>query len=93
MQMQAQRRVATTGRGAAAPSIPIKCARRSIRAAASLLSPPATEPWHKLELKHVLEAQQFNKESLDVIFEEALKMEKVRAASSRLGGGTHQPPG
>jgi hypothetical protein len=33
--------------------------------------------WHELPVKHVIDSQQFNKQSLDVIFEEALKMEKV----------------
>ncbi len=43
-----------------------------------------TTPWHKLPLKHVVDSQQFTKEALDVIFAEALKMEKV--------GSCHQPP-
>lgn len=34
--------------------------------------------WQDLPLKHVLDSQQFNRQSLDVIFEEALRMEKVR---------------
>mmetsp|Transcript_11289 Transcript_11289/g.19767 ORF Transcript_11289/g.19767 Transcript_11289/m.19767 type:complete len:360 (+) Transcript_11289:178-1257(+) len=35
-------------------------------------------PWHLLPLKHVLASEQFSKESLDVVFEEAMRMEQVR---------------
>lgn len=34
--------------------------------------------WHDLQLKHVVESQQFSKESLDVIFDETIKMEQVK---------------
>ncbi|KAF5838551.1 plastid aspartate carbamoyltransferase [Dunaliella salina] len=44
----------------------------------SPVEPLAAVPWHQLDRKHVLHANQFNKESLDMMFEEAIKMEKVR---------------
>mmetsp|Transcript_9496 Transcript_9496/g.20235 ORF Transcript_9496/g.20235 Transcript_9496/m.20235 type:complete len:354 (+) Transcript_9496:161-1222(+) len=34
--------------------------------------------WHKQKLKHVVDSQQFNKDALDTVFEEAIKMEMVR---------------
>ncbi|KIZ00406.1 aspartate carbamoyltransferase catalytic subunit [Monoraphidium neglectum] len=34
--------------------------------------------WHKLDVKHVIQAQQFGREAIDVIFREAELMEKVR---------------
>lgn len=34
--------------------------------------------WHKLDVKHVIQSQQFGREAIDVIFREAEKMEKVR---------------
>ena len=37
--------------------------------------------WHNLECKHVVEAQQFGKDALDIIFAEAQKMEHVRPGS------------
>lgn len=59
-----------------------RAARRPLRAAATA---PASangvekvhEPWHKLKIKHAIDSQQFDKESLSVIFEEAMAMEKV----------------
>jgi len=36
------------------------------------------QSWHTLPLKHVVESQQFDLESLDVIFDTALEMEAVR---------------
>eukprot|EP00967_Tisochrysis_lutea_P077117 scaffold104609_cov18-Tisochrysis_lutea.AAC.1 len=64
-----------------------KCAaqRKSVAARAapaervSPVEPLAPTPWHQLDKKHVLHANQFNKESLDMMFEEAIKMEKHRA--------------
>jgi len=41
------------------------------------VSPVAAEPWQTLPKRDVLHANQFNRESLDTIFEEAIKMEKV----------------
>lgn len=34
--------------------------------------------WHDVPLKHVVDSKQFNRESLEVIFAEAMKMEHVR---------------
>lgn len=34
--------------------------------------------WHQLPIKHVIESQQFTRESLDIVFEEAIRMEQVR---------------
>ena len=39
--------------------------------------------WNKLKLKHVVDAGQFNREALDVIFNEAMEMEKVRPGSAQ----------
>ena len=36
------------------------------------------QPWHTLPLKHVVESQQFDLDSLDVIFDTALEMENIR---------------
>ena len=36
------------------------------------------QPWHTLPLKHVVESQQFDLDSLDVIFDTALGMENIR---------------
>lgn len=36
------------------------------------------QSWHTLPLKHVVESQQFDLASLDVIFDTALEMEKIR---------------
>ncbi len=74
------RSTAATGMGRSNVSC-IGPARRSgvvarVVAPAGTNSPPA---WHKLPLKHVIDSQQFNREALDVIFEEALRMEKVGA--------------
>jgi Aspartate/ornithine carbamoyltransferase, carbamoyl-P binding domain len=38
----------------------------------------ASQPWHTLPLKHVVESQQFDLDSLDVIFDTALEMENIR---------------
>lgn len=38
-------------------------------------------PWHTLPLKHVIESQQFNQESLDFIFKVAREMEDIRPGS------------
>lgn len=37
--------------------------------------------WQNLPLKHVVESQQFSKEALDVIFETAIEMEKIKPGS------------
>ena len=34
--------------------------------------------WHDLSLKHVVDSKQFNREALEAIFAEAMKMEKVK---------------
>ncbi len=34
-------------------------------------------PWHQLTIKHVLSSQQFDKQALEVVFEQALQMEAV----------------
>ncbi|KAJ9528250.1 hypothetical protein QJQ45_014235 [Haematococcus lacustris] len=36
------------------------------------------QPWHHLPTKHVIDSQQFTKEALEVIFDEARRMEQVR---------------
>ena len=38
----------------------------------------AAQSWHTLPLKHVVESQQFDHDSLDVIFRTAYDMEQVR---------------
>eukprot|EP00798_Chlamydomonas_sp_ICE-L_P014676 gene14676-20711_t len=57
------------------PPLPKLSARSSVRAAAFIAD---HRDWHKLDLKHVVESSQFNKEALEVIFAEAQKMEKVK---------------
>jgi len=47
----------------------------------SPVEPLAATPWHKLDMKHVLHANQFDKASLDLMFEEAIKMEQVWVAA------------
>jgi hypothetical protein len=42
--------------------------------------------WHKLDVKHVIQAQQFGREAIDVIFREAELMEKVNAGAQLLQG-------
>lgn len=37
--------------------------------------------WHALELKHVIKAQQFNKDAISVVFAEAQKMEAIKPTS------------
>lgn len=37
--------------------------------------------WHELPLKHVVDSKQFNREALETIFAEAMKMESVRPGS------------
>lgn len=43
--------------------------------------PDSPPDWHTLPLKHVIESQQFNERSLDVIFETAREMEDIRPGS------------
>lgn len=53
------------------------------RAAAAEAAPKKAgkEPWLSLPLKHVIESQQFNKDSLDYIFKVAREMEDIRPGS------------
>lgn len=46
--------------------------------AATIDKPGPSKDWHETELRHVVEAQQFSKKSLEVVFNEAIKMEKIR---------------
>lgn len=68
--------------GAIAPRAPIRApsavASPSRRDARPRAYSPGEQHWHELPLKHVVKSQQFSKEALEVIFAEALKMEKVR---------------
>lgn len=41
--------------------------------------------WHKSKLKHVVDSQQFNRESLEAIFAEAIQMEKVKPGGHGFG--------
>jgi aspartate carbamoyltransferase catalytic subunit len=41
----------------------------------------ASSDWHLQKLKHVVDSGQFNRAAVDVVFEEAMKMEKVRPGS------------
>ncbi|GIL83402.1 hypothetical protein Vretimale_11231 [Volvox reticuliferus] len=63
---------------------------RSLQAAASATAPApapsgsaltnngATVNWHSQKLKHVVDSGDFNRAAVDVVFKEALKMEKVK---------------
>ncbi|KAF8060330.1 PYRB2 [Scenedesmus sp. PABB004] len=58
---------------------PRRPARRAgARPAAYMTNGAPTKPWHELDVKHVVEAQQFKREALEVIFAEAAAMERVR---------------
>lgn len=57
---------------------PSKPTRRCISAPRAYLDPENKKSWLDLDIKHVVEAQQFDRESLDVIFAEAQKMEQVK---------------
>lgn len=48
--------------------------------------------WHKVGLKHVIQAQQFGRDAINVIFEEAARMEKVRLAQPAHEPAMHAPP-
>ncbi|GLC33678.1 Belongs to the ATCase OTCase [Pleodorina starrii] len=76
----------------AAPQLAIPRVGAAVRAAASATAPaPAPAPsgstltnngatinWHQLKLKHVVDSGDFNRAAVDVVFKEALKMEKVK---------------
>lgn len=44
----------------------------------SFSAAPTSVDWHLQKLKHVVDSAQFNRAAVDVVFGEALKMEKVR---------------
>jgi hypothetical protein len=73
----ARRRAAGSGSGAR--MLPPRAT-----AAAPSPAPPAvsksgpTRNWHEQKLKHVVDSADFNKAAVDVVFQEALKMEKIR---------------
>lgn len=66
----------------------ITCTVRSRLAASSALVPAPSDPaltnnganidWHLQKLKHVVDSGDFNRTAVDVVFNEALKMEQVR---------------
>lgn len=53
--------------------IAARCAPRSV----VRVSAKATADWLDLPMKHVVDSNQFSKRSMDAVFAEALKMEKV----------------
>lgn len=67
-------------------------ARKSVSTAATV-TPSAPSPsnssvgngasvdWHLQKLKHVVDSGQFNRAAVDVVFEEAMKMERIRPGS------------
>lgn len=82
----------STGLARRAPCDSRRSGRRCLPTAAAVANAPGTSSsnqlnlkpeWHKLARKHVLGAEQFSKESLEVIFDEAIK---VRAAGARPEG-------
>ena len=64
-------------RHAATPRCLHPAANRSA-ARSAISTRAAVADWHELPLKHVVDSNQFNKRSMEAIFAEALKMEKVR---------------
>ena len=79
--LRAQRRMAAAGAASAVASSaslarPQRPSRQpSMRAYAYI---EEDKNWHQLAVKHVIESQQFGREALDIIFNEAAKMERVR---------------
>uniref|UniRef100_A0A7S0RKX1 aspartate carbamoyltransferase n=1 Tax=Chlamydomonas leiostraca TaxID=1034604 RepID=A0A7S0RKX1_9CHLO len=80
------RGVCPAARNVCVPPVVSRATRRRLAPVRATASPspqvaPDTEnniPWHQLKLKHVLASEQFTKESLNIIFDEAMKMEKIR---------------
>eukprot|EP00882_Tetradesmus_deserticola_P031110 GHRQ01035163.1.p1 GENE.GHRQ01035163.1~~GHRQ01035163.1.p1 ORF type:complete len:322 (+),score=75.64 GHRQ01035163.1:172-1137(+) len=61
----------------------IMTTRRGRRATMrAYVDPGETKAWHQLDCKHVVEAQQFGPEALNVIFAEAERMERVRPGTA-----------
>lgn len=57
--------------------------RGGLQTCAYLKTEAGPKQWHKLDVKHVIDAQQFSRESMEIIFQEALKMERVVPGSSQ----------
>jgi hypothetical protein len=77
--MQASSRVngGSLARSRTTCSVPQRASRSSVKPCAYL----ENGHWHETKIKHVVEAQQFSRESLDIIFAEAVKMEAVKPRS------------
>jgi hypothetical protein len=64
--------------GATYPNARLRPSRTIVRPRAHVAQ---AQHWHNTKVKHVVEAQQFSKESLDIIFREAVRMEQVKPRS------------
>lgn len=73
-------------RAAPCSRTPARAARRCVAPRRAPLAVRAfvseDKNWHKLDVKHVIQAQQFGQEAIDVIFREAARMEEVRPGMS-----------
>lgn len=78
-----------------APPLAAAAPATTTQTTAESLPPYAGEgdkKWHRLPVKHVIEAQQFGREALDVVFATACDMEKLVAAQRRAPLGSAGPP-
>lgn len=64
--------------GTAADRTPVPATHRQRTISRAYVEPSQSKRWHELDCKHVVEAQQFGKDALDVIFAEAQNMEKIK---------------
>eukprot|EP00878_Enallax_costatus_P013551 GHUV01014169.1.p1 GENE.GHUV01014169.1~~GHUV01014169.1.p1 ORF type:complete len:216 (+),score=11.69 GHUV01014169.1:220-867(+) len=64
--------------GTTADCVSVLATQRHRVISRAYVEPSQTKRWHELDCKHVVEAQQFGKEALDVLFAEAERMEKVK---------------
>lgn len=75
--LRGQQRHALRG-GSIADRVSVPATRRHRVISHAYVDPDQTKRWHELDCKHVVEAQQFGKDALDVLFAEAERMEKVK---------------
>lgn len=65
-------------RGSIADQLSVLSRKRNKVVSHAYVDPDQSKRWHELDCKHVVEAQQFGKEALDVLFAEAARMEQVK---------------
>lgn len=72
-------------------SISIRHPSRDVAARSSVAVATEERAWHQLDLRHVVESQGFSRESLDIVFDEAQRMELVRprTAEAKVGASAY----